>query len=257
MEFIHYSVKDRIGFITLNRPEKRNALNFELVSELKAVFLEAEIDPEVKIIILKANGEAFCAGADLAYLKKLQGFSFEENLEDSRHLRNLFYQIYTLKKVVIAQVQGHALAGGCGLATVCDFVYAVPEAKFGYTEVKIGFVPAIVMVFLIRKIGEQKAKHLLLSGELISRDKAVTSGIVNQIVSREELESTVEDFAQRLIKNNSAQSLELTKKMIAEVQTLPLDKALEYAATMNAKARGSADYKKGIQGFLDKADLLW
>src|ERR1700690_1488589 len=118
MELVNYSVQDRIGFITLNRPEKRNALSFEMVSKLKAVFLEAESDAKVKVVVLKANGGTFCSGADLAYLQKLQAFSFEENLEDSRHLRNLFYQIYTLKKIVIAQVQGHALAGGCGLATV-------------------------------------------------------------------------------------------------------------------------------------------
>ncbi len=159
--------------------------------------------------------------------------------------------------MVIAQVQGHALAGGCGLATVCDFVYAVPEAKFGYTEVKIGFVPAIVMIFLIRKIGEQKAKQLLLSGELISRDKAVNFGLVNQIVAREDLENTVEEFAGRLIKNNSTQSMELTKQMVAEIQSLSLEKSLDYAAMMNAKARGSEDCKKGIQAFLDKEDLSW
>jgi methylglutaconyl-CoA hydratase len=257
MEFIEYSVKDRVGYITLNRPQKRNALSYEMVSELKAVFLEAENDPIVKVIILKANGETFCAGADLAYLQKLQNFSFDENLEDSRHLSNLFLQIYTLKKIVIAQVQGHALAGGCGLTTVCDFVYTIPEAKFGYTEVKIGFIPAIVMVFLIRKIGEQKAKQLLLSGELISRDKALNSGLVNQIVAKEELDGAVEDFAQRLVKNNSAQAMELTKKMIAEVQSLSLAQALDYAAKMNATARSMDDCKRGIEAFLEKKELSW
>ena len=147
MKLVDYSVKDRIGFITLNRPEKRNALSFELIAEMKNAFNQADKDERVKVIVLRANGETFCAGADLDGLQKLQNFSREENLEDSRHLKELFYKIYTLNKVVIAQVQGHALAGGCGLAIVCDFVYAVPEAKFGYTEVKIGFVPSIVMVF--------------------------------------------------------------------------------------------------------------
>ncbi len=158
---IEYAVADRIGYITLNRPDKRNALSFDLVKELKEAFARAEDDAAVKVIVLRANGEAFCAGADLAYLQNLQKFSHVENLADSNHLKELFLQIYILKKVVIAQVQGHALAGGCGLATVCDFSFSVPEAKFGYTEVKIGFIPAIVMVFLIRKIGEGKARHLL------------------------------------------------------------------------------------------------
>lgn len=257
MKLVDYSVKDRIGFITLNRPEKRNALSFELVEELKINFARAEGDDGVKVIVLRANGETFCAGADLSYLQKLQNFSREENLEDSRLLKDLFYKIYTLNKVVIAQVQGHALAGGCGLATVCDFVYAVPEAKFGYTEVKIGFIPAIVMVFLIRKIGEQKSKHLLLSGELVSAESAVQFGLANKIVNKEKLETAVIDFALRLIKNNSGQSMGLTKRMIGEVQSMKLEDALEYAAEKNVEARASDDCKKGIQAFLNKEDLIW
>jgi len=257
MELVTYAVKDRVGFVTLNRPEKRNALSFELVSELMAVFTKAESDPAVKVIVLGAVGEAFCAGADLAYLQKLQHFSFEENLNDSRHLRDLFLKIYTLKKVVIAQVQGHALAGGCGLATVCDIVFAVPEARFGYTEVRIGFVPAIVMVFLLRKLGEQKAKQLLLGGELIAGEEAVACGLVNFLASRESLESSVMEYAKKLVNQNSLQSMELTKQMIAEVQSLPLTEALDYAATMNARARMTEDCKKGIQTFLEKRDNNW
>ncbi|MFN5550509.1 MAG: enoyl-CoA hydratase/isomerase family protein, partial [Bacteroidota bacterium] len=214
MNFVTYHTENRIGYITLNRPEKRNALSHELVSELKACFTKAEQDEHVKIIVLKANGEAFCAGADLGYLQKLQSFSFEENVADSNHLKELLLQIYLLKKVVIAQVQGHALAGGCGLATICDFVFAVPEAKFGYTEVKIGFIPALVSVFLIKKIGEQKAKHLLLSGELVQGQSAVEMGLVSFLVSKNELEKSVEAFALKMIHNNSGQSMDLTKRLI-------------------------------------------
>src|SRR5258706_14588217 len=257
MNLVLYEVKERIGYITLNRPEKRNALSYELVTALKEAFAQAEKDPTAKVIVLRANGESFCAGADLASLQKLQNFSFEENVADSNHLKELFLKIYQLKKVVIAQVQGHALAGGCGLTTVCDFVIAVPEAKFGYTEVKIGFVPAIVMVFLLRKLGEQKAKQLLLSGELMSGDEALEYGLVNFLAPKELLESSVMDFAQTLVRNNSLQSMELTKKMIAEVQSLPLSEALEYATTMNARARTTEDCKKGVQAFLEKRDHKW
>jgi methylglutaconyl-CoA hydratase len=257
MKLVTYEVKERVGYITLNRPEKRNALSFELVSELKALFTLAENDNTVKIIVLKANGDAFCAGADLAYLQQLQKFSYEENLNDSRHLKELFYQIYTLKKVVIAQVQGHALAGGCGLATVCDFTFVVPEAKLGYTEVKIGFIPAIVMVFLLRKFGEQKTKQMLLSGELITAETALNWGMINQVVKKEALEETVYEFAQQLIKNNSGQSMELTKQMIAKVQSLSLEEALEHAAHQNAHARATDDCKKGVDSFLNKKELNW
>ncbi len=257
MKLVEYSVKDRIGIITLNRPEKRNALSHELVSDIKEAFTQAEKDESVKVIILKANGEAFCAGADLTYLQQLQKFSYEENLQDSNHLKELFLKIYTHPKIVIAQVQGHALAGGCGLATVCDFAYAVPLAKFGYTEVKIGFIPAIVMVFLLRKIGEARSKELLLGGELLTAEQAVQVGLINKVVPPEKLEAEVWELAKRLVEGNSGQSMTLTKQMIAKVQSESLTDALNYAAEMNASARGTDDCKRGIAAFLNKEKLKW
>ena len=216
-----------------------------------------EEDHDVKVIILNATGPAFCAGADLEYLQQLQAFSYDENLLDSTKLKELFLQIYTLKKVVIAQVQGHAVAGGCGLATICDFVFAVPDAKFGYTEVKIGFVPAIVMVFLLRKIGEGKVKELLLGGELVPAEDALMLGLVNRIVAKEDLDSEVIAFAQNLLKSNSSQSMMITKQLIAQVQSMPLEKALDFAAETNAKARSSEDWKKGVNSFLNKQKIDW
>jgi methylglutaconyl-CoA hydratase len=187
----------------------------------------------------------------------LQKFTFEENLADSNHLKELFLKIYQLKKVVIAKVQGHALAGGCGLASVCDFVFAIPEAKFGYTEVKIGFIPAMVLIFLIRKIGEKQAKHLLLSGELVQGDEAMSFGLINYLVSKDKLHGAISNFAQKLVKNNSTHSMALTKQMIDQVQSMPLEDALAYAAKMNAEARASDDCKKGINAFLNKQELTW
>jgi methylglutaconyl-CoA hydratase len=257
MDLVSFEVKDRVGYITLNRPEKRNALSPELVTELKRAFSLAENDPGVKVVVLKANGEAFCAGADLSYLQQLQNFSFEENLADSNSLKELFLKIYQLKKVVIAQVQGHALAGGCGLTTVCDFVFAVPEAKFGYTEVKIGFIPAIVLVFLIRKIGEQKARHLLLSGDLFQGNEVLQFGLANRLVEKVKLDEEVFAFAQKLILNNSQQSMAMTKKLIDEVQSMSLNEALDYAARSNADMRATEDCRKGIASFLNKQNLSW
>jgi methylglutaconyl-CoA hydratase len=257
MNYIEYSVSDKIGYITLNRPDKRNALNFEVVADLKEAFKTASEDTKVKVIVLKANGDVFCAGADLAYLQQLQKNTFEENLADSNHLKELFYQIYTLNKVVIAQIEGHAIAGGCGLATVCDFSFSVPEAKFGYTEVRIGFIPAIVKVFLLRKIGEIKAKELLLTGELITAEVAKIMGLINNIVPAEAIADTVKGFANMLIKNNSGQSMAYTKQMIANVQSMSLEDGLDYAAEMNAKARASEDCKKGIASFLNKEPIVW
>lgn len=257
MTYIEYAVRERIGYITLNRAEKRNALSFELVSELKTAFLLAEDDEGVKVIVLKANGDSFCAGADLEYLQQLQKFSFEQNVADSMHLKELFLLIYQLKKIVIAQVQGHAVAGGCGLATVCDFVYAVPEAKFGYTEVRIGFIPAIVTVFLLRRIGEGKAKQLLLSGSLITANQAKEMNLINEVVPPDQLSKTVEHFAKELIVSNSGNSMGITKELIAKIQSLPLDGALAYAAEMNARVRESDDCRRGIQAFLNREKMKW
>ncbi len=257
MSLVDYTVKDRIAFITLNRPEKRNALNHELVAELKKAFDQAANDSNAKVIVLKANGEAFCAGADLEYLQQLQKFSFEENLQDSNHLKELFLKIYTHPKIVIAQVQGHALAGGCGLATVCDFVVSVPTAKFGYTEVKIGFIPAIVTVFLLRKLGEAKAKEMLLSGELFSAEQVLHMGLINYVIEPEKLENYVLQLAKKLVDTNSAESMKLTKQMIAHIPSKSLEDALTYAAEMNAHARGSKDCKRGIAAFLNKEKLNW
>jgi methylglutaconyl-CoA hydratase len=257
MNYATYSVSNRIGYITLNRPDKRNALSYELVSELKDCFAKAEADDNLKVVVLKANGEAFCAGADLGYLQQLQKFTYEENLKDSNHLKELFLKIYTLNKVVIAQVQGHALAGGCGLATVCDFAIAVPESKFGYTEVRIGFIPAIVMIFLLRKIGEAKAKQLLLSGDLLSAQDSMSLGLINKVVAKQDLESEVNRLAMQLVESNSTSSMGMTKQMIAQVQSMGLEEALTFASEMNAKARGTADCQKGITAFLNKEKIAW
>jgi methylglutaconyl-CoA hydratase len=256
-KYITCVAKDRVGVITLNRPEKRNALSFDLISELSAAFEKYELDDHVNVIILKAHGETFCAGADIGDLQRLQTYSFEQNLADSNHLKELLLRIYTLKKVVIAQVQGHALAGGCGLATVCDFVFTVSHAKFGYPEVKIGFIPAIVMIFLLRKIGEARAKRLLLSGDHFSAEQAFQMGLVHEIVSSEILDEHVMEFAKRLVRTNSSHAMMVTKQMTTKLYSMSLQESLSFAADMNARARESEDFKRGIRSFLNKEKIEW
>jgi methylglutaconyl-CoA hydratase len=169
----------------------------------------------------------------------------------------LFHQVYTLKKLVIAQVHGHAIAGGCGLAAVCDLVFSVPAAKYGYTEVKIGFIPAIVSVFLLRKIGESATRQLLLTGDLISAERARQLGLLNYVVTPEELPAAVFDFATRLCRENSAQSMELIKEMISRLPDMKLNDSLHYAADMNAVARGTTDCQRGLAAFLQKEKFNW
>ena len=257
MNSILFHVQNRVAVIMLNRPEKRNALNEELIIELSECLTKAEADPAIKTIILKGSGNTFCSGADLDQLKAMQRNSYEENLHDSNRLAALFKKIYTLKKILIAQVEGFALAGGCGLATVCDFTFCTPESKFGYTEARIGFVPAIVMVFLIRKMGEKRAGRLLLGADIIPASEALTLGLVNFVVDKNEIKKTVSEFAQKLISQNSAEAMAATKAMIAELQSKSLDDALDYAAKQNATARSTEDCKRGVAAFLNKEKLGW
>lgn len=257
MKFVHYSAEKKIGIVTLNRPEKRNALNNQFVAELDKVFTEINKDKYLNVVIIRAEGEVFCAGADLEYLKQLQKNSFQENLEDSTQLKDLFYKIYTSDKITIAQMHGHAIAGGAGLVTLCDFVFASPEARLGYTEVKIGFIPAIVTLFLKKKTTEGIASRLLLSGELISAETAQQLGLVYKVTEKETIEAEVRAFAENLVKNNSGNSMKLTKQLIQKVDGMSDKEALEYAARLNAKTRESDDCKKGIQAFLNKEEITW
>lgn len=252
-----YSVSQRIATISINRPEKRNALNPELISLLTENLITAGEDEDVKVVILKANGTTFSAGADLAYLQQLQQNSYEENLADSELLKRLFTTIYYLPKVVIAQVEGHAIAGGCGLATVCDIIFAVPEASFGYTEVKLGFVPAIVSCFLLRKTSETIAKKILLTGALFSAQEALNYGLITFVTNKEEISLNVNNFALSLCNEASANSLMVTKQLIGRTTNPELDKSLSEAVQINAWVRGSEDFKKGIAAFISKEKINW
>lgn len=252
-----YEVNDRIGYITLNRPEKRNALSFELIDALKQTFSRAQKDETCKIVVLQARGDAFCAGADLAYLMQLQQNTYEENLTDSRHLMELFQILSTFPKIIISKVNGAALAGGCGLATVTDFCFASPESSFGYTEVKIGFIPALVMVFLTRRVSGSVARKLLLTGEIISASEAKKLQLITDVVEPDRLDSFIHQYATGLAKNTSPQSVATIKQMLLEIQQKTLEEGLEYAAEMNARARGEADCKKGIASFLNKEKIIW
>ena len=222
-----------------------------------ASFLKASKDDQVKVVILNANGNTFSAGADLAYLQELQANSYEENLADSNNLKNLFTTIYHLPKVVIAQVEGHAIAGGCGLATVCDVIFAVPEASFGYTEVKLGFVPAIVTCFLMRKSSETIAKRILLTGELFTAEEALKYNLITFVTKKEEIAQSVNNFALNLCDNTSTNSLMVTKQLINETTNPSLEDSLNTAIKINAKVRESEDFKKGVASFLNKEKIKW
>lgn len=255
---ISYKVDGRTGTITLKRPEKRNAMDDVMVKELMLAFSAAARDPEVKALVLQAAGPAFCAGADLEYLTRLAKFDLEENRMDSFRLANLFRTIHELRKPVVALVNGPALAGGCGLVSVCDFVIASEErAEFGYTEVHIGFVPAIVMLFLVKRVGEGRARELVLRGNILKAAEAKAIGLVSVVVPEKDLRSAGESLLEELLTRNSLTSMTLCKEMLSKMHGMNLADALDFAANMNAAARMTPECKQGIAAFLNKQPLKW
>lgn len=245
------------GFIYLNRPEKRNALDSLMVTELYDAVQELGGDESVRSIVIAGRGKAFCAGADLAYLQQMAQFTAIDNMNDSASLAKTLRAIYEVPKPVIARVHGPAIAGGCGLATVCDIVVAVESASFGYTEVKIGFIPAIVMAFLIRKSQQIQTRELLLSGRSITAIEAERRGLVTTVISGsgEEAVAALDAHIANLTAEFAAASgsaIALTKQMLTALDEMPLASALDYASRMNALARMTPDCQAGIAQFLNR-----
>ena len=243
--------EDSILTITLNRPEKRNALNDALITELKTALREADKDETLHSIVIKGAGKDFCSGADLSALQKISESSVLENLEDAESLMELFSLIRKIKIPVIAAVHGRALAGGCGLATACDIVLATESARFGYPEVKIGFVPAMVMAILRRNLSEKRSFELITKGFDFSARDAEKFGLINHVFADENFEENVLEFAAEY-KKVSRSAVVLSKKLLYQMDGMTFDQALETGAEVNTIARLTEDCQKGIAKFLDK-----
>src|ERR1700675_1496222 len=244
-----------VATVTLNRPDKRNAISFELIDDLLRALEEVETSDAI-VLILTGAGKAFSSGMDLENLKTLIGRSPEQNLEDSQTMVRMFRTLYEFPKVTIAAVNGAAIAGGPGLALLCDFTLAVPEAKFGYTEVRIGFVPAIVSTFLLRQVGEKQARDLLLTGRIFSAEEAARMGLVNEIVAPENLVARARELAALLLQN-SPTSLRATKRLLSEHARAEVDLQIEAAVRENAAIRTTADFHEGVTSFLEKRKPVW
>ena len=244
-----------VATITLNRPDKRNAISFALIDDLLRALKEVETSAAIVLIVTGA-GKAFSSGMDLENLKTLIGRTPEQNLEDSQTMVRLFRELYEFPKVTIAAVNGPAIAGGTGLALLCDFTLAVPEATFGYTEVRIGFVPAIVSTFLLRQTGEKHARDLLLTGRIIGAEEAARMGLVNEVVTPDNLMKRARELAALLMENSPA-SLRATKKLLSDHARAELDQQIEAAVRENAAVRTTADFREGITSFLEKRKPVW
>jgi methylglutaconyl-CoA hydratase len=244
-----------VATITLNRPEKRNAISFELIDDLLRALDEVSKSDAV-VLTLTGAGKAFCSGMDLDNLKGLVGRSSEQNLQDSQTMARLFRTLYEFPKVTIAAVNGPAIAGGSGLALLCDFTLAVSDAKFGYTEVRIGFVPAIVSTFLLRQVGEKQARDLLLTGRIFGVDEALRLGLINEIVPADSLLKRVKELAAQIMENSSS-SLRATKQLLTDHGRAELDAQIAAAVRENAGIRSTADFREGISSFLEKRKPVW
>jgi methylglutaconyl-CoA hydratase len=247
--------QDQIATITLTRPEKRNAISAQMIQELLAALDEAEAGA-ARVVIITGSGKAFCAGMDLDGLRAVATQSPEGNLTDSRNMAKMFQRIYAFPKPVISAVNGAAIAGGCGIATLADFTLAAPRAKFGYTEVKIGFIPALVSVFLRRQVGEKQATDLLLTGRIIDAAEALRIGLVTEVVPADNLIERAREIATQLIAA-SPTSIARTKRLLHRYDEAAIQAEIDLATRENADIRATADFREGVASFLEKRDPKW
>lgn len=256
---IDVQLDNAVCYIRLNRPDKRNALNREMVELLQKAFVKKSNDNNVKVIVLSGEGDVFSAGADLEALKNLQTATFSENKQDSAALASLFETMYLCPKPIIGAINGHAIAGGCGLASLCDIAVAKADAKFGYTETAIGFVPALVARFLIKKVGETHARRLLLSAEIISAEEAARIGLITEVTaaSDDAFTQRLHYWIDRFTMKVSPQAVAQTKELLRTTSDLGWSDALHQAVEINAKARETDDCKRGISAFLNKEKIIW
>lgn len=249
----------QLAIVTLNRPEKRNAISYELINELLDALAEIERST-AHIAILTGNGKAFSSGMDLDTLRSIAGLTSEENEHDSmrqaRLMRTLFRTLYDFPKITIAAVNGPAIAGGCGLATLCDFTLASTAARFGYTEVRIGFIPAIVSTFLLRQVGEKQARDLLLTGRIVDAEEAFRLGLANEVVAPDKLMERARELAAKLVENCPV-SLTSTKRLLKAYSREQLDRELDVAVEENARIRMTEDFREGVSSFLEKRSPRW
>jgi methylglutaconyl-CoA hydratase len=246
---------EHLSTIMLNRPEKRNAITTQMIADLQSA-LDAIEKTNTRVVIITGTGKAFCAGIDLELLQTIAQQTPAENQDDSRRIAKMFRKIWSYSRPMIAAVNGHALAGGCGIATLCDFTLSVPEAKFGYTEVKIGFLPAIVSVFLSRQIGEKRCRDLLLTGRLVEALEAKELGLVNEIVPSEKLLARAHELAGDLLAA-SPSSITRAKHLLVSAAAAGVDQDLERAVLESARVRCTPDFKEGLAAFLEKRKPIW
>jgi methylglutaconyl-CoA hydratase len=248
---ILFTIDNRIARVTLNRPDKRNALNDEVIEELRDAMRRTAVDENVRVVLLTGAGKDFCSGADLAALQKISQATVMENISDARNFAELFVAMRRHPRPIIAAVRGRALAGGCGLSTACDLILAEESAQFGYPEVNIGFIPAMVMAVLRRSVSEKRAFELITRGEIISSQTALEIGLINRVFADDAFEAETNSYVEQLAAK-SASAVSLSKNLLYHMDAQSFESALEAGVQLNAITRMTEDCKKGVERFLKK-----
>jgi methylglutaconyl-CoA hydratase len=248
---ILYSVEQAVAGITLNRPDKRNALDDQIVAEFRDALDTAGRDKSVRVVLVTGAGKDFCSGADLASLQRVSESGVEESMSSAGVMGKLFVAMRRHPRPIIAAVRGRALAGGCGLSTACDIILAAESSKFGYPEVNIGFIPAMVMAILRRSVSEKRAFELITGGEIISAQKALDIGMINRVFADDDFEASVAEYVRKLAAK-SASAVSLAKSLLYHMDGMTFETAIEAGIQMNAITRMTEDCKQGVERFLKK-----
>jgi methylglutaconyl-CoA hydratase len=256
LKTIKWNIKEKCAYLVLNRPEKHNAFNDSMIFELKDAFDHFSKREDIRAVVLTGEGKSFCAGADLNWMKRVKDYSYEENLKESLQLAELFYTMYSLPKPTIARVNGAAIGGGTGFVAVCDIAIASEKAKFSFSEVKLGLIPACISPYVMKKCGEGRCREFFLTGERLSAEKAHRAGLVNAVVAGDELDTYVDDLVLTLV-SSGPEAIKSCKELLRRVAEMRLEDAKEYTAEVIAQLRVSDEGQEGMNAFLEKRRPRW
>jgi methylglutaconyl-CoA hydratase len=256
LKTIKWNIKEKCAYLVLNRPEKHNAFNDSMIFELKDAFDHFSEREDIRAVVLTGEGKSFCAGADLNWMKRVKDYSYEENLKESLQLAELFYTMYSLPKPTIARVNGAAIGGGTGFVAVCDIAIASEKAKFSFSEVKLGLIPACISPYVMKKCGEGRCREFFLTGERLSAEKAHRAGLVNAVVAGDELDTYVDDLVLTLV-SSGPEAIKSCKELLRRVAEMRLEDAKEYTAEVIAQLRVSDEGQEGMNAFLEKRRPRW
>lgn len=253
---IIFEIEDGVAYVTFNRPDVHNAFNDIMIRELTEVFGEIEGHSDVRVVVVTGKGKSFCAGADLNWMRRVKDYSYEENLRESLELSEMLYRMYASSKPTIAKVNGAAIGGGTGLVAVCDIAVASSSAKFSFSEVKIGLIPACISPYVLKKCGEGKCREFFLTGERMTAERALGAGLVNKVVEEKDLDKTVEEFIAQLV-SSGPEAISRCKELLRVVPNMSYDEAKKYTAEVIARIRISEEGQEGMNAFLEKRHPRW